>query len=592
MYLLVQFIMKKILVSFLLLVTVFSFAYCQNSNKDHSSPIRPIDFKNISVGGELSTRSMKNFNRLETDIYYPENVFPVKQDINSEGWPGDKEGRTILGLVLEAQANHITPQYLEEMMNMIPKKVNAKGYLGPIQGDTINEQQLSGHGWLLRGLCEYYIWKKDPKVKKYILDIIQNLALPTRGYHKNYPISPKQREANVGAMAGTTQNVINKWLLSSDIGCDFIFMDGVIQAYGLFPSPELKNLIDEMVARFLQMDLLAIKAQTHATLTASRALVRYYEITENRIYLKEAEKRYKLYRELGMTENYENFNWFGRPEWTEVCAIVDSYMLAVQLWQHTQKSQYLEDAHLIYYNAIGHSQRANGGFGCDNCIGPKDLSLKVHAYEAYWCCTMRGGEGLAKAIQYTYFTQGKNIYIPFYQNSEASLMVNNKNVQIKETTTYPFGTNVAFVISSKSGPENVNIHLLAPIWTSNHRIMINGKKVEFTNVGGFVTFPIKINKEAKIEYSFDMKSQIREAVNPSNTVKGSSAIVYGPLMLGYNGDTEISFNKKPVIERINDTNWKVTDGNKSYGFTPVYHLLDEKVVEKSYKKQALFLINE
>ena len=584
--------MKIILISFLLIATVFASVKCQNSNKNQSSPIRPIDFKDIKMSGELSTRSVKNFNRLETDIYHPENVFPVKHDINSEGWPGDKEGRTILGLVLEAQANHLTPQYLEEMINMIPKKVNAKGYLGPIQGDTINEQQLSGHGWFLRGLCEYYIWKKDPKVKKYILDIIQNLALPTRGYHKNYPINPKQREKNVGAMAGTTQNVINKWLLSSDIGCDFIFMDGVVQAYGLFPSPELKNLIDEMVARFLQMDLIAIKAQTHATLTGSRALVRYYEITGNKTLLLEAEKRYKLYREQGMTENYENFNWFGRPEWSESCAIIDSYMLAVQLWQHTQKAQYLEDAHQIYYNAICHAQRANGGFGCDNCIGPKDLSLKVNAYEAYWCCTMRGGEGLSKAIQYAYFTQGKNIYIPFYNNSVAALFIDNKDVKIKQTTSYPFGTNATFELSSKSGSGNVIIHLFAPKWTSNHRIMINGKKIEYTNIGEFITFPVKMNRETKIAYSFDMSVQVREAINPLNTLKGSTAIVYGPLMLGYTDEREISLNKKPVIERVNDHNWKIIDGNKSYGFTPVYHLLDEKVIEKSYKKQALFLMNE
>jgi len=369
-------------------------------------------------------------------------------------------------------------------------------------------------------------------------------------------------------------------------------MDGVIQAYGLFPSPKLKELIDEMVARFLQMDVVAIKAQTHATLTGARALVRYYEITGNKTLLQEAEKRYKIYREVGMTENYENFNWFGRPEWSESCAIIDSYMLAVQFWQHTQNAQYLEDAHQIYYNAICHAQRANGGFGCDNCIGPKDETLKVHAYEAFWCCTMRGGEGLAKAIQYAYFTQGKNIYIPFYNNSVASLFIDNKDVKIKQTTSYPFGTNATFELSSKSGSGNVIINLFAPKWTSNHRVMINGQKVQFTKANDFVTFPVKINKSTKIEYLFDMQTQIRAAINPSNTLKGRTAIVYGPLMLGYIGDTEISFKKKPVIERINDTNWKVTDENKSYGFTPVYHLLDKNVIEKSYKKQALFLINE
>ena len=148
-------------------------------------------------------------------------------------------------------------------------------------------------------------------------------------------------------MAGTSQNVINNWLLSSDVGCDFIFMDGVVQAYGLFPSDDLKEVVDEMIESFLKIDLVNIKAQTHATLTGIRALVRYFKITGNQRFLLEAEKRYQLYRKLGMTENYENFNWFGRPEWTEPCAIIDSYMVAVQLWQYTQKPEYLEDAQFL-----------------------------------------------------------------------------------------------------------------------------------------------------------------------------------------------------------------------------------------------------
>ncbi len=184
---------------------------------------------------------------------------------------------------------------------MLPLKFNTKGYFGAIQGDTINEQQLSGHGWLLRGLCEYYIWKKDEKVKKYIQDIIQNLALPTRGHHKDYPIMPEERKPHVGEMAGTSQNVINNWLLSSDIGCDFIFLDGIVQAYSLFPTPELKSLIDEMTARFLQIDLVAIKAQTHATLTGLRALMRYDEITGDTALLNEVISRIP---DLPQTGNY------------------------------------------------------------------------------------------------------------------------------------------------------------------------------------------------------------------------------------------------------------------------------------------------
>jgi len=96
-----------------------------------------------------------------------------------------------------------------------------------------------------------------------------------------------------------------------------------------------------------------------------------------------------------MTETYENFNWFQRPEWTEPCAVIDSYQLTLDLWKQTGKAQYLEDAQLIWYNAISYEQRDNGGFGLSNCPGPHDHHLETNVYEAHWCCTMRGSEGIA-----------------------------------------------------------------------------------------------------------------------------------------------------------------------------------------------------
>ena len=574
------------------IVIAIFIALCVKAGQDKSKYPQPLNFNKITAEGELYTRAMKNFDRLESDIYTPENVFPLKHHESSEGWPGDKEGRTILGLVMEAQATHREPVYLAEMIKILPKKVNAKGYLGPIQSDTLNEQQLSGHGWFLRGLCEYYLWKKDENVKQYIQTIVRNLVLPTKGYHRNYPSNPAERRANVGAVGGTSQNVLNRWLLSSDVGCDFIFLDGVVQAYAVVPSKELKELVDEMIESFLKIDLVTIKAQTHATLTGLRALIRYYEITGDRRYVEEAAKRYQLYRELGMTENYENFNWFGRPEWTEPCAIVDSYITAMQLWQYTGEPKYLEDAQHIYYNGICHTQRANGGFGCDNCPGPKDLSLKVKTQEAFWCCTMRGGEGLARAIDYAYFTNGKNLYITFLENNSASFSMGSKEYKIRQTSAYPFGTKGELVITPEKGGQPFNLKIFIPSWISDTKIRIDGKEAAFERDRGFITLSVKPSAEMRVAYSFEMNTGVRQAINAANTQKGVFAFEYGPLMLGYEG-SEISFSSsKPQINRMDEMHWNISGGGKTYEFTPVYHLMNEKVKDKTYQKQVIFKVAE
>ena len=49
---------------------------------------------------------------------------------------------------------------------------------------------------------------------------------------------------------------------------------------------------------------------------------------------------------------------------------------------------------------MGYGQRPNGGWGCDLCAGARDEFLRPAAeiFEACWCCTMRGAEGLARAM--------------------------------------------------------------------------------------------------------------------------------------------------------------------------------------------------
>lgn len=553
--------------------------------------LQAISYQNIIVSGELSVRLQQNYNRLESSIYTPSTIFPTSKLHAPAEWPGDIEGRLILGLVLEAQATHREPKYLAEIIRLLPSKVNAGGYFGPIQKDTINEQQLSGNGWFLRGLCEYYRWKKDPKIKAYITDVIVNLALPTRSHHRIYPIDPNDRNRTVGAASGTTQATVGKWKLSSDIGCDFIFLDGVVQAYEIIPSVALQSLIEEMIHRFLQMDLKAMNAQTHASLTGLRSIVRYYTNSKQRYLLKEVRKRYDLYRSYAMTANYENFNWFGRPEWTEPCAIVDSYMLAVQLWQLTGDPIYLEDAHQIYFNAIANTQRANGGFGLSNCTRPNFNSLQVEVDEATWCCTMRGAEGLASAVRYNYFNVADQLYAPFFCSSDADIKLKNGEIKIKQVTDYPFKGSVKFEIMNTSIKSAIHMNLIAPSWTKHHQLRINGKEIPIIIKNGFISFYRKLYESDVIDLTFKQATIPSNILNKKYNLPDFYTLKYGPLLLGlkHQGTNETSFSSIPVLKRINNLDWNIVGTNMH--LSPVYHLLDTLVTKKSgYAKQILFKI--
>lgn len=522
---------------------------------EHNTCRANVPLECVISSGELKERILRNFDRMETEYYQPAQVFWSEEE--SGGWPGDKEGRTILALIMDQRSSGRRSKYLEQLIEELPTRLNAMGFLGTIH-DNIDEQQLSGHGWLLRGLCEYFEMSRDSAVLEIASNIVDNLFIPTINRISLYPLLPSDRIKETGDMSGSVQNEVNGWRLSSDIGCIFIGMEGLIHYYKHRQEENVKDLIEEMISLFLKMDLVELQAQTHASLTALRGIMRYMEITGDYSLLPEVEERWKLYTDFGMTANYENYNWFGRYDtWTEPCAIMDSYILAVQLWQASGNTKYLDVAEKIYYNGICHTQRENGGFGCDKPVGKQFDDISIHADEAYWCCTMRGAEGLARVSQYSYFSAGDTIYVPFFRDNLLNL--NEKGLKIEQHTNYPFNDDVTFKILNSSVHNNLILALHILEYMDNFSVETNNISVPYQYKDGFIFIDSKDlgNGELKLTYSFSNK------IIPGDGDKFK--IEFGPLVLS----SEENENLKDL--------------------RPLYHLMSPQVcIQDNYKRKVLF----
>ena len=315
-------------------------------------------------------------------------------------WYGDKEGRALLAFVCHYKVSGKIIPCMEQMLREIPAHLNEEGYLGPVfDGKTIHEQQLSGHSWLLRGLCEHYEVFGDSYSLELISKITKNLYIPIIERVSGYPI--KREGANKGGVSGNSIGNTGGWILSSDTGCTFMSIDGLAHAFRVTKDKKIKELLDEMISVYLSIDKVALKAQTHCTLTAARGMMMTYLDTGDSKYLDGAKSIFDLYvNHGGMTDTYQNLNWWQRPDsWTEPCAIVDSLILSLELYKVTKEPIYRTMAARIYHNGLSTSQRSNGGAGTDKLVikGVLDtLSVAKH-YEAYFCCTMRLAEGLLYA---------------------------------------------------------------------------------------------------------------------------------------------------------------------------------------------------
>ena len=342
---------------------------------------------------ELLERVELNYNRLLNDpFYFAENAY---EDINTT-WAGDVVGRVLLAYVSHYKITGKKNPSMDKIIDLLPERLNQKGYLHKILFPQINEQHLSGHSWFLRGLCEYYEQFGKEIALNTVKSVVENLYLPLLGRFKDYPIDRDKfgKEVSYGEIVDS----YNGWILSSDIGCAFMSIDGLSHAYKLTKDQRIKDLLDEMIETYVKIDKIALSAQTHCTLTAGRGMITMFNQTGNQKYLQSAISIFNDYAYRGgVTYTYHNLNWWNKPEtFSEPCAIVDSVMLATELYKITKQEEYRTFAARAYHNAFTLMQRHNGGAGTDTLVcqgSPLDyMGVALH-YEAYWCCTMRIAEG-------------------------------------------------------------------------------------------------------------------------------------------------------------------------------------------------------
>ena len=346
----------------------------------------------------MKTRIELNFHRIADDPYYQAEGLFSPPDYT---WYGDKEGRALLAFVSLYRTTGRRIPCMETFLPALRERTRGRMALGPIDSDLVREQQLSGHSWLLRGLCEHHEAFGDAESLDAVAALCETLFLPLRGRFAEYPL--QHEPGNEGGVVGSEEATCGGWVLSTDVGCAFMCLDGLSHAYKLLRDSRILSLLDEAIGVFRSIDRPARRMQTHCTLSAGRGLVRLWGATGNAAHLAAAEEVLDDYvHRGGMTDTYQNLNWWGRPDtWTEPCAIVDSLMLALELRKATGRPWYRRLAARVWQNGFATAQRPNGGAGTDSVVAPGSPwnDLRMLGYDSFFCCTMRLSEGLAYAAE-------------------------------------------------------------------------------------------------------------------------------------------------------------------------------------------------
>ncbi len=511
----------------------------------------------LQIQDELAYRLNRSFDRLEREEYFPESVFASTD--NNQQWPGDYPGRVILALVQLVRVTGRRAKHLDAILKALPGHLNARGYLGEVLPEGIfDEQQLAGHGWLVAALLAHYKFSGQEQSLALARTMACELYKPLLGRMiSHYTIEPKGTLE--GKHSGTRmESIRNGWRLSTDVGCAFIALEGLVPAHRLLKESWISALIEEMAECFAGLDLVAVSAQTHATLTTARNLLAWHNQAGLESLLAAAERLYRLYRGQAMTENYANYNWFNRPEWTEPCAIVDSFIIAMELWKKTGRCEYIEDAHSIYYNALGYAQKPHGGFGCDCCVGPGGPDLCNQVYDVTWCCNMRGAVGLAYAAQHALLVDEGALTLLFPFSFRAEELESSGVTIMEYSTGYP--REGCFKIKIQTTPTlgPLSLRWFMPSWVdlNSVKIRVNNKLMTPVKNGHFWSIPIMPGQMSEIDARFDMPTH-----QESRRISGSAQEVYryrrGPLVLAEHLRMDstgkpVTVEESPQLQPFND----------------------------------------
>jgi DUF1680 family protein len=227
---------------------------------------------------------------------------------------------------------------------------------------------------------------------------------------------------------------------------------------------------------------------------------------------------------------------------TELCAIVEDMFSLEEDLAITGDMGYMDALERITFNALPAQTTVDynnkqyfqipnqpviqkGVFDFSLPFG-REMNNVLGMRSGYTCCLANMHQGWTKYAQHLWYkTQDNGLASFVYGPNKLTTNVgkNNAQVSINEVTDYPFGDEIGFEISTPK-PAKFDWELRIPTWCAEGIVTLNGKELQRTKGGHFVTIGRTWSGKDKLTLKLPMH------VSTSNWGRNSRAIERGPLV--------------------------------------------------------------
>jgi hypothetical protein len=170
---------------------------------------------------------------------------------------------------------------------------------------------------------------------------------------------------------------------------------------------------------------------------------------------------------------------------TEGCGIADWVMLNLRLHQLLDDPRHLDRAVFAAFNALLHTQRASGHFGCETLSGEDGVLVSDYAPEAWWCCTFHGLRALRHLVVHAVDADADvvRLYLPLALTARDG----DGDTVLTVAGDYPYGDTVELT----AGPafRAAELHVRVPSTAGVRRLLVGGAPARAGTADGWIRLP-------------------------------------------------------------------------------------------------------
>ena len=255
------------------------------------------------------------------------------------------------------------------------------------------------------------------------------------------------------------------------------------------------------------------------------------------------------------------------------CGAYAHFKLTRYLLRITGQPRYGDSMERVMYNTIlGAKPLQSDGrtFYYADC---NFKAKKVYSDHRWPCCSGTMPQIAADYGISAYFRGPTAVYVNLYLPSSVRWNQDGEQISLKQTTSYPFNSQVQFDITA-SRQKEFELKFRIPNWALGPSFSVNGGRPEKVTPGTFASLrrPWKTGDRVELDLPLSMRLEPIDARHPKTV-----ALLSGPVVLFGITDQQPKLTEQQLLraQRTNQQNWKVETGTRTLTLLPFTQIAEE-----------------